>query len=289
MRRGAAWPYLLPTLMVLAATAGWPLARTLWLGMTDALLGAADEPRFVGFANHLALLGDPEWWRVVGTTLVFAAASVSLELVLGVAIALALDVRFPGRWLLRAAVLVPWAIPTVVSAKMWAWMLHDLHGVVNAALLALGLVAEPVAWTADPHLALVSVIAVDVWKTTPFVAILTLAGLQLVPRELYEAATLDGAGRATSFLFVTLPIIWPVLAVAVTFRLLDALRIFDVVYVLTGTSAATMTMSVYVRQQLVEFQDVGYGSAAATFVLLAVAAAIALFVVARRLAAGRVA
>jgi trehalose/maltose transport system permease protein len=144
-------------------------------------------------------------------------------------------------------------------------------GVVNAGLLALGLIGETRAWTADPALALVSVIAVDVWKTTPFMALLTLAALQLLPAELYEAAEVDGLGPVGRFFLITLPLIWPALMVAVIFRLLDALRVFDLMYVLTGNSRATASMSVYARQHLVDFQDVGYGSAAATLLFLTVA------------------
>jgi trehalose/maltose transport system permease protein len=183
-----------------------------------------------------------------------------------------------GRGVLRAAMLIPWAIPTVVSAQMWGWMLHDQYGVINEMLLTLGLIAQPLAWTADPGLALWSVIAVDVWKATPFMALLTLAALQLLPDELYEAAKVDGLGPVGSFFHITLPLIRPALMVAVIFRSLDALRVFDLMYVLTGNSRAMASMSVYARQQLVDFQDVGYGSAAAIFLFLVIAMVVTLFV-----------
>jgi trehalose/maltose transport system permease protein len=169
---------------------------------------------------------------------------------------------------------------------MWAWMLNDLYGVVNAVLLALGLIGEPWAWLGDPVLSMAAVIAVDVWKATPFVALLALAALQVVPQQLYEAARIDGAGAVRIFFSITLPLIRPALLVAVIFRGLDALRVFDVVYVLTGNSAATATMSVYARQQLVEFQDVGYGSAAATFLFLVVALVTAALITAGRVNVG---
>jgi trehalose/maltose transport system permease protein len=258
-------------LLVLALVAGWPLARTIWFSLTDARLDALEAPGFVGLDNYRFLLADPDWWQAVRNTVVFAAVSVTLETVLGLVIALTLDARMRGRGPLRAAMLIPWAIPTVVSAQMWGWMLHDQVGVVNAGLLALGLIGETRAWTADPALALVSVIAVDVWKTTPFMALLTLAALQLLPAELYEAAEVDGLGPVGRFFLITLPLIWPALMVAVIFRLLDALRVFDLMYVLTGNSRATASMSVYARQHLVDFQDVGYGSAAATLLFLTVA------------------
>jgi trehalose/maltose transport system permease protein len=171
----------------------------------------------------------------------------------------------------RAAVLIPWAIPTIVSAKMWGWMLHDQFGLVNDLLLHAGLIAEPLAWTAEPVLAMASVILVDVWKTTPFMALLILAALQMLPRDCYEAARVDGIPPVSVFVHVTLPLIAPALIVAVTFRALDALRIFDLVYVLTPNSQDTMSMSVYARQQLVDFQSVGYGSAASTLLFMTVA------------------
>ncbi len=272
-RRRSAWLFLLPMLAVLAAVAGWPLVRTVAFSFTDATLATLDAHGWVGFDNYLWLARDPVWWQAVGNTLLFAALSVAIETVLGLIVALTLDAHLPGRGLLRAAVLVPWAIPTVVSAQIWGWMFHDLYGVVNETLLGLGLIAEPRAWTADPRLALATVILVDVWKATPFMALLILAALQMVPRELYEAARVDGVPPATVFFRITLPLIRPALVVAVLFRTLDALRVFDVLYVMTGNSRATMSMSVYARQYLIEFQDVGYGSAAATGLVMVLALA----------------
>jgi len=285
-RRRAAWMFLLPMSLALLLVAGWPLARTVWLSFTDARLDDLAPPGLVGLENYVFLAQDPDWWASVRTTLVFAAVSVAIETVLGIVIALALDARMRGRGLMRAAMLVPWAIPTVVSAQMWGWMLHDQVGVVNEALLALGLISRPLAFTADPDLALWAVVAVDVWKTTPFMALLVLAALQLLPRELYEAAEIDGLGPVGRFFRITLPLIRPALMVAVIFRTLDALRVFDLMYVLTGGSAATASMSVYARQHLVEFQDVGYGSAAATGLFLVIAAATVLLVTLGRVRPG---
>lgn len=218
------------------------------------------------------VLVDGLWWRSVWNTLVFSVFSVALEVVLGVAVALTLNAHIPGRGILRAAVLIPWAIPTVVSAQMWGWMLNDQYGVINEMLLGLGVIETRLAWTADSALALPSVIAVDVWKTTPFMALLILAALQLLPGEIYEAAKVDGIHPVRTFLKVTLPLIRPALMVAVIFRSLDALRMFDLVYVLTSNSRDTMMMSVFARQQLVDFQNVGYGSAASTMLFLIIAA-----------------
>jgi trehalose/maltose transport system permease protein len=266
-----AWLFLAPMLLVLALVAGWPLLRTIAFSFTDAYLSDPSSWQFIGLANFVALSADPLWWRAVTNTLLFTLVSVSLEAALGLIIALTLDAHFKGRGAVRAAVLIPWAIPTVVSAKMWGWMLNDLYGVVNAVLLGLGLIAEPWAWLADPALSMAAVIAVDVWKSTPFMALLILAALQVLPRDVHEAARVDGANPVRAFFTITLPLIRPALLVAVVFRGLDALRVFDVIYVLTGSNANTASMSIYARQQLVEFQDMGYGSAAATCLFLVVA------------------
>jgi trehalose/maltose transport system permease protein len=271
-RRRAAWLFLLPMLVVLAAVAGWPLVRTISFSFTDATLDDLSRWRWVGLENFASLAGDPDWWNAVWNTARFTVLSVVLETVLGTIIALTLNAHLPGRGLLRAAVLVPWAIPTVVSAQMWSWMYNDLYGVLNHVLLSLGLVSHPLAWTANPGLALTAVVLVDVWKTTPFMTLLILAALQLVPVEIYEAARLDGVHPLKVFWRVTLPLIRPGLMVAVIFRTLDALRIFDLPFILTGNSKATASMAVYARQQLVDFRDVGYGSAASTFLFLVVAA-----------------
>ena len=277
----AAWLFLAPMLVVLALVAGWPLVRTFYFSFTDASLSDLGLATFIGIENYLiyedgrwyGVLADPIWWRAVWNTFYFAIVSVSLEVVFGVIVALILNAEFKGRTLVRAAVLIPWAIPTIVSAQMWAWMLNDQFGIINEILMALGVIGDPIAWTADASYSMWAVIMVDVWKTTPFVALLALAAMQMLPKDCYEAAEVDGIHPVRVFFKVTLPLITPALMVAVIFRLLDALRVFDVIYVLTSNSTSTMSMSIYARQQLVEFQDVGYGSAASTLLFLIIALA----------------
>lgn len=278
-----AWTFLTPMLVVLALVAAWPLGRTIWFAFTDANLADLAAAQFVGIDNFTYLLTDPGWWQSVQNTLFFALVSVSIETVLGLGIALVLNAHLPGRGLLRTAVLIPWAIPTIVSAQMWAWMMNDVFGVLNELLIGLGIIDRGIAWTANPRTALWAVIMVDVWKTTPFMTLLILAGLQMLPRDCYEAAKVDGASRLETFWKITLPLLKPALLVAVIFRALDALRIFDAIYVLTGNNAATMSMSVYARQQLVDFQDVGFGSAAATLLFLVIASFTALYLTVARL------
>ncbi len=293
-RTRTAWMFLTPMLIVLLLVAVWPLARTLYFSLTNATLVDMENTSLVGLSNYLTydngrwygVLSDPQWFAALRNTLVFALVSVSLETILGVLIALLLNAHFRGRGFMRAAMLVPWAIPTVVSAKMWGWMLNDQFGVINDALMRIGLITEPVAWLADPSLALLSVILVDVWKTTPFVALLVLAALQMVPKDCYEAAEVDGIHPVRVFFRVTLPLIAPALAVAVIFRLLDAMRMFDLVYVMTGATDATITLSVFAQRELIGFQDVGYGSAAATLVFFIIALLTALYVMAARLDLG---
>ncbi|MEM6616312.1 MAG: sugar ABC transporter permease [Pseudomonadota bacterium] len=271
--------FLLPMVAVLALVAGWPLIRTIWFGFTDASLSNLSDYSFIGFENYFAiydgeafgLLADPDWWNAVWNTVWFTVVSVSIETALGLIVALVLNAEFKGRSIVRAAVLIPWAIPTIVSAKMWGWMLHDQFGVLNDMLMGVGLISQPIAWTADPSTAMMAVIMVDVWKTTPFMALLILAALQMLPSDCYEAAKVDGVHPVKVFFKVTLPLIRPAIMVAVIFRALDALRIFDLIYVLTSNSRDTMSMSVYARQQLVDFQEVGYGSAASTLLFLIIA------------------
>ncbi|MET0531846.1 MAG: sugar ABC transporter permease [Microvirga sp.] len=281
-------------LAVLVLVAGWPLARTIWFGLTDATLNNLTDYAFIGFDNYLAkydgvwvgLLTDPEWWQAVWNTVWFTFVSVSIETVLGLVVALVLHRAFPGRGLVRAIVLVPWAIPTVISARMWNWMLHDQFGVVNDALLRLGLISVPVAWTANAETALWAVVIVDVWKTTPFMALLILASLQMLPSDIYEAARVDGIHPVRVFFRVTLPLIRPGLLVAIIFRSLDSLRVFDLIYVLTANSSDTRSMSVYARQQLVDFQEVGLGSAASTLVFLIIALLTVIYLVGGRVRLG---
>ncbi|MGI6851398.1 carbohydrate ABC transporter permease [Mesorhizobium sp. 1B3] len=288
--RTAVW-FLLPMIVALLAVAAWPLARTIYFGFTDTSLNDLGGGEWVGLRNYLSwralssgrvifrgVLADPAWWNAVWNTVYFTVVSISLETIFGVIVALVLNTEFKGRGLVRAAVLIPWAIPTIVSAKMWGWMLNDQHGIINDLLLRLGLISQKVAWTANPDTAMTAIIIVDVWKATPFVALLTLAALQMIPREIYEAARIDGVHPVKVFFRVTLPLIRPALLVAVIFRTLDALRMFDLVYVLTPGSAATKTMSVIARENLIDFNKFGYGSAQSTLLFLLIAAFVLLYI-----------
>ena len=280
-----AWWLMSPMIIVLALVAGWPLMRSFWFSLTDASLNDLSHVEFIGLDNYLAydegewigLLADAEWWHAVWNTFRFAFLSVSIETILGIVFALVLNHKFPCRAWVRAAVLIPWAVPTIVSARIWGWLLNDQFGVVNHLLQQLGWIDQPLAWTADPQLSMMAIVLVDVWKTTPFMSLMILAALQMLPTDCYEAAKVDGIPAWKVFWFVTLPLIRPALMVAVIFRLLDALRVFDVIYVLSSNGQSTMSMSIYARQQLVDFQDVGYGSAASTVLFMLIAICVGLY------------
>jgi trehalose/maltose transport system permease protein len=288
-----AWLYLTPMLLVLAAVAGYPLLMTIYYGFTDATITTAFSGDFewVGFNNYLeyfdygdgtgeyfGLLVEPAWINAIWNTIKFTVISVSLETVLGMAVALTLHAHFRGRGLLRTAILIPWAIPTIVSAKMWAWMLHDQFGILNDLLMGLGVIDQPIAWTASPDTAMAAVIIVDVWKTTPFMALLILAGLQMLPGDIYEAARVDGVHPVKVFFRVTLPLVRPALMVAIVFRALDSLRIFDLIYVLTPNNGETRSMSVFAQENLFQFDKFYYGSAASTFLFLVIAMLVISFI-----------
>jgi trehalose/maltose transport system permease protein len=283
-RLRSAWLFLAPTFLVLALVAGWPLVRTVWFSLTDASLTNLSGAQFVGLKNYISwitlssgrtvyrgLLADPVFWGAAWNTLKFTIVSVSLETVLGLIVALVLNAEFRGRGLVRAAILIPWAIPTIVSARMWSWMLNDQFGILNDMMLSLGLISQKIAWTANPETAMTAVLIVDVWKTTPFMALLILAGLQMVPKDMYEAAKVDGIHPIKVFWRVTLPMIRPALMVAVIFRMLDAMRVFDLIYILTPNNAQTRTLSVLARENLFDFDKFAYGAAVSTMLFLIIA------------------
>jgi trehalose/maltose transport system permease protein len=277
-----AWLFLAPMLALMAVVAVWPLLRSVWFAFTETNINNLEASRFIGLENFFGPYGlffNPnyaegfwasDWGTAIRNTFQFAVVSVILETLAGLGVALLLNQEFKGRAFVRTAVLVPWAIPTIVSAKMWGWMLHDQFGVVNQLLLDWGLIAEKVAWTADAGTAMWSVVLVDVWKTTPFMALLILAALQTLPKDCYEAAKVDGVHPLRLFWKVTLPLIRQPLLVAMVFRMLDALRVFDLIYVLTSNDSSTISMSGLVMREMVDAGNVGFGSAASTSLFLIV-------------------
>ena len=255
----AAW-LIAPSLVFVAVIVAFPIASQLVLSFARFDLKFAEERGFVGLANFVKLAHDAVFWRDLGQTFEFTLVSVFLELVLGLAAAILMNRIGRGRALVTTSALMPWALPTVVAATMWSLILNDRIGLVNSVLSRLHLATAPILWL-GPRLAMTSVIAADVWKTTPFVAIILLAGLKSIPREYYEAAQIDGASRWRGFLNITLPLLKPFIAIAVLFRAMDAFRIFDLIWVLTGGASGTETVSIYVYKTLFRYADLGYGSA----------------------------
>lgn len=255
-----------PALVLLTGVTIYPLFYVLYLSLQRKLL-IFNISRFVGLDNYAFLLKDERFWNAIRNTVYFTFVSVSLEIVLGLCLAMLLNRSFRMKGLMRAFVLIPWAVPTVVSAKMWEWMYNSDFGVLNY-LLGTG-----INWLGSPTWALNAAIFMDVWKTTPFVVILLTAALQVIPAELFQAAKIDGASRWQSFRRITLPLLQPVLLVVLIFRTLDAFRVFDAVYVLTGGGPAntTETLSIYAYKVLFQTLQFGYGSTLSVVVFICTA------------------
>jgi ABC-type sugar transport system permease subunit len=225
--------------------------------------------KMVGWENYQDIWSDPVAMQSLRTTLLFVAVTIPLELLLGLGMALVINEAFRGRGLLRAVVLIPWAIPTVVSSQMWRFIFNDRYGLFNFILFG-GATSHYLAPLADPYQAKMAIMAAEIWKTTPFVALILLAGLQGIPDDLYEAASIDGARPWQKFLYITLPLIVPALLLALLFRTIDALRVFDLVFVMTqgGPADATNVLQFYGYKKTFAEGMVGYGSAIAVTVFL---------------------
>jgi len=273
------WAMALPALSVIALVAIGPILWAIWesLHLHDLRMPWLGR-RFIGAQNYIEAFSDSRFWDAIGHTVVFAAASVTIELVVGLALAMAIDSMTRGRGVVRTAMLLPWAVPTVVVGLVWRFMFETPGGLVNTVLVRAGVTSPPI-WFADPVAAWVPVILADVWKTAPFVAILLLAGLQVIDTSLYEAAQIDGASSWQQFTRITLPLLRPALLVALIFRTVDAFRVFDVIYVMTGGGPGTATepIALYTFSALLENLRFGFGSALSviiftvTFVLALVA------------------
>jgi multiple sugar transport system permease protein len=269
---------LAPAVVFVAVVVVLPVLRVVQLSFTETSLEGGIASHWAGLGAHVRLWQDGRWWRALRNTVVFTGASVLIETVLGIAFALVLHQRLRGRGLLRAAVLLPWALPTAVMALAWAWIFNDAFGVANDLLMRAGLVARPLAWLADPRLAMAALVVADVWKTTPFCALVVLAGLQGIPESLLEAARVDGLGAWQRFRHVVWPLLVPSLVVAVLFRAVQAYGAFDVVYVMTGggPGGSTETVSLYAFQNDFRYLDFGYASAIAVQGMLLAFAAVTL-------------
>jgi len=265
--RRQAYLLITPAALVLAAVAAYPLLASVWLSLHHSILVFHDQ-RYVGLGNFRSLAHDARFWSALDHTACFTAIAVALELLLALPVAQLLHEARRGRGALRAAVLIPWALPTAVSAKLWVWLLMPGLGLFHRIWPG-----HQMNWLGTPVGALAAAILVDVWKTTPFVALLVLAGLQTIPEDLYRAARVDGASGWRMFRSITLPLLRPVLLLALLFRSLDAFRVFDSIYVLTegGPANSTETLSIYAYKTLMRSGDFGYGATLSVVTFLCVA------------------
>jgi multiple sugar transport system permease protein/N,N'-diacetylchitobiose transport system permease protein len=261
---------LLPSMLVVFGVVLYPLARTVVTSLQDVNSAMPGSYPFVGLRNYSLMAKDPEFWSSLGRTAYFTFVTVASELTLGVLLGTLLNARFRGRAVVRSLVIIPWAVPTVVSGALWKWILNGDYGALNAALTQSHITSTYHQWLGGPWLALNMIIVQDVWKFTPFVALFVLAGLQTIPNELYEAATMDGAGAIRQFFSITLPLLAPVILVTAVLRTIDGFRLFDIVYVMTrgGPANGTETMAFYTYIRAFSDQSFGFGSALAIAVTL---------------------
>ena len=268
------WHFVLPAATAMVVLALVPLLHVFYLSL-HRVLPVFGTSRWVGLGNFAHLLKDARFWSALRTTVYFASVAVTLEVLLGLLMALLLNQTFRGRGIVRTAVLVPWALPTVVTARMWEWIYNPDFGLLNYLLHRASLFGKPISWLGDPFWAIHAAILADVWKTTPFAALILLAGLTSIPGEVLQAAKVDGAGPLKVFREVTLPLLRPALVVTVLFRFLDSFRAFDGLYVLTGGGPAntTETLAIYTYKTLFHSLRFGYGSTIACAMFLFAATA----------------
>jgi multiple sugar transport system permease protein len=269
--RAIGWGLLAPALALLGLVFAYPIGRALWQSLFSQNLGTELRPVFTGLTNYQRMLGDGRFWQSLMHSVEFTIISVTLELLLGLGIALLLHQRFWGRGAVRTIALLPWALPTALIALAWTWIFNDEFGLLNDILLRLGLIKTGINWLGDPNLAMGAIIVADVWKTTPFVSMLLLAGLQSIPADLYEAHAIDGATPWQSFRIITLPLLLPQILIAVLFRIAQAFGVFDIVSVMTGGGPAGTTemVSLYIYANIMRYLDFGYGSALVLVTFLA--------------------
>jgi multiple sugar transport system permease protein len=262
---------LTPAMTVIALVAAYPIGYAIWLSFNEY------SSRWAGFKNYTEAFSSSEFWDAVKNTFVFTGISVTLELAIGLGMAVAMHEAFKGRGVLRTVVLVPWAVLTVVSAITWRTLFEPNLGLAPQVFDAIGIGGD-VVWLGQEGYAMAVMILADVWKTAPFMALLLLAGLQVIPDDVYDAAKVDGATTWQRFRRITIPLLMPAILVALIFRTLDALRIFDLPYVLTGGANGTTTLSLIAHQELTANRLIGYGSALSVLTFIIVMAVSFLYI-----------
>lgn len=259
---------LLPAALLLSLVVLYPIGRLVYTSFTDLALTSGAPASFVGIENYLWMLDDATFRQTTYNTILITIITVPGALVVGLGMALLANLPFRTKWPVRLSLLIPWALPLSFAGLIFAWFFHSEYGVVNDVLRRLGFAG--VIWFNSPGWAMAAICLTIIWKTSSFMALIILAGLQTIPRSLYEAADVDGAGHWRQFLEITLPLLKPAIAVALIFRTITALQTFDIPYMMTrgGPGSSTATLAMYIHQNTVSFLDLGYGSALAVVMFL---------------------
>lgn len=254
---------LAPAALLLALIIVYPVGRLVWTSFQTLSLTSGLPATYAGLENYRAMLDDPVFWETTRNTLIVTVVTVPGALVVGLALALLANLPFRRKWPVRLSLLIPWALPLSFAGLIFAWFFHSEYGVVNDVLRRVGV--PGVIWFNSAGWAMAAICLTIIWKTSSFMALIILAGLQTIPRSLYEAAEVDGAGRIRQFVEITLPLLRPSIAVALIFRTITALQTFDIPFTMTrgGPGTSTATLAMYIHQNTVDFLDLGYGSALA--------------------------
>ncbi len=278
---GIGYLFVLPLVVLVLLLIAYPLGSAVYLSLTEKYVGY--PPRFVGLKNYVELTGDPVFRKVIWNSAVFTVASVTVKLLIGLLMALSLHQALFARRLVRGILLLPWVVPTVITALAWHWMFDALRGFINVSLDTLGLIGEPIAWLGQPATAMMAVVVVNIWRGFPFFGVSLLAGLQAIPADLYEAAAVDGASATQRFRHVTLPGLRPVIFVTALISTIFTLNDFNIVYVMTrgGPGIATHILATYTYE--VGFQALRWGRAVAVSMYLMPLVVVLIVVLARRL------
>ncbi|RYH11373.1 carbohydrate ABC transporter permease [Tropicimonas sp. IMCC6043] len=280
-RQAVAFGFVSPTLLVITLILVYPILQSIVLSFGDSSIDGSEPWRFVGLKHYATLAQDSRFWNSLWVTLTFTALSIPLELILGIALAVLMNEHFRGKGLARLAVLFPWALPTALNTLMWRWMYNTDYGLFNAVALQSGLADRPINWLGDETLAMMSMVIVSVWKTSSFMALIILAGLQSIPRELYEAGRMDGMSRWQEFREITLPLLRGPIMVALIVRSMDALRTFELPFNLTdgGPVTATESLSLYAYKVIFDFIDFNFGASIVVVQFLVIFAMSLLYIV----------
>tara|TARA_B100001105_G_scaffold36503_2_gene25798 strand:- start:2425 stop:3315 length:891 start_codon:yes stop_codon:yes gene_type:complete len=260
---------LAPAFLLLALIVVYPIGRLLWNSFFDLRLSGGGEARFVGFENYLLVLTDKDFWNATRNTVLITLITVPGALVVGLGLAMLANLPFRRQWPVRLALLLPWALPLAFAGLIFAWFFHSEYGVVNDLARRLG-ASEARMWLLQPTFAFAAICLTIIWKTSSFMALILLAGLQMIPKSLYEAAEVDGASRWQQFWQITIPMLMPSIIVALIFRTITALQTFDIPYTMTkgGPGNATETLAMLIHKTTIDYLDVGYGSTLAVFMFL---------------------